>query len=62
MVPQFGIAKLVNITSITWAYGRCTYTFHGAYTPTFTSLGGHHLVDPILNQDFGCFAFTSFTN
>jgi hypothetical protein len=43
-VPQFGIAKLGNITPITMVYGRYNYSFHGVYKPTFTSLGGQHLV------------------
>jgi hypothetical protein len=27
-----------------WVYGRYTELLHGGYKPTFTSLGGHHLV------------------
>ena len=26
-------------------YGRYNYSIHGVYKPTFTSLGGHHLVE-----------------
>ena len=44
VVPQFGIAKLVNITPIKlMVYGRYNYSIHGVYKPTNIT-GGHHPV------------------
>ena len=46
VVPQFGIAKLVNITPINpMVYGTqiTIYSIHGGYKPTNIT-GGHHPV------------------
>ena len=44
VVPQFGIAKLVNITPIKpMVYGRYNELVHGVYKPTNIT-GGHHPV------------------
>ena len=45
VVPQFELAKLVNISTITRVdeWGLYYYSYWD-YKPTFTSLGGHHLV------------------
>ena len=40
VVPQFGIAKLVQITPITMVSGKYNELVTGVYKPTFTSLGG----------------------
>ena len=47
VVPQFGTAKLVNISPISLGLMNGGYItiVNGDYKPTFTSLGGHHLVD-----------------
>ena len=42
--PPFTMAKLVNITPITMVYYTYKYGSWGESKPTFTSLGGHHLV------------------
>ena len=47
MVPQFGIAKLVNIAPITMVYGRYIYSIHGVYKPTNITGGAttlNHLI------------------
>ena len=52
VVPQFGIAKLVNITPITMVYGKYNYSINGVYKPTNIT-GGHHPVGikPTLIQE-----------
>ena len=40
MVPQFGIAKLVQITPISMVYGRYNELVTGANLNQLTSLGG----------------------
>ena len=47
VVPQFRIAKLVNITPITWVYGRYTYTQWGLLT-----FINHYSNPPTINPQF----------
>ena len=55
VVPQFGIAKLVQISPISLGLmnGGYIYSIHGDYKPTFTSLWGHHMqvCSTIKNQE-----------